>query len=335
MSQKLPPFWINLLDRSHAVNGEPVSLPLVLRPHIPNHTVHFGIMLPNLPAPYHFLNIITVIGQPSARLFRNAHLIKTTAHDTANLLVGTATATPDYFKGYSVRQDCELAEDGSRLRFGNELLLEGHYPEFTVRRQGHAFNLELKLRATDKIAHFASMVGRIYDHWSILCEYQGHLEQGGVKTPVEGLCTYEYAKAANVPLPFRFFSYQIINIDAKTQVLFVQVLGPLGLPVQRRIYVRSLDDHGGIYSRGFDFTVQEYEDRPVVSPEGMTMRLPRRFSWRVDDDSGNELITIAGDCNGDFKYGMAAGYAGSYRYEGRFKGKPIQGTGYIEYIDCR
>lgn len=335
MPQKLPPFWINVLDRSHAINGKPVSLPLALRPHIPNRTVHFGLMLPNLPAPHHFLNIITVIGQPRAVIFRNSHLIRTTAMDTANLLVGTATGTPDHFKGYSVQRDCELASDASFLRFGNDLVVEGRYPDFVVRREGHAFNLELQVRATDKIAHFARMAGGLYDHWSILCEYQGHVEQAGVKTPLKGLCTYEYASAANINLPFRFFSYQIINVDEKTQVLFVQVLGPLGLPVQRRVYVRSLDDHGGIYSRGFDFTVHEYEDRPVVSPEGMKMRLPKRFSWRVEDDNGNELITIAGDCNGDFKYGMAAGYAGSYHYDGRFRGRPIEGTGYIEYIDCR
>ncbi len=336
MPQKLPPFWIDLLDRSHAINGDPVHFPLSLTPQHASRVVHFGLMFPNLPAPHNFLNIIAVIGQPRVRMFRNAHLIRTTASDTANLLVGTATATPEHFKGYSVKKDCRFATDSSLLQFGNDLVLEGNYPDFTLRRQGHDFNLELQVHATDKIAHFVNMVGGLYDHWSILCEYRGHIERAGSITPVQGLCTYEYANAAaNISLPLYFFSYQIINVDEKTQVLFVQVLGPLGLPVQRRIYVRSLDDHGGIYSRGFDFTVQEYEDRPVVSPEGVKMRLPRRFSWRVDDDNGNELITIAGDCNGDFKYGMAAGYAGSYRYEGRFKGKPIQGTGYIEYIDCR
>lgn len=335
MAQAQPPFWANWLDRSEAINGPAVKTPLQLRPHIPNHTVHFGIMLPGLPEPYRFLNIITVISQPRARIFRNSHLIRTSAADTASLLVGTATATAEHFRGYSIQQDCELAEDSSFLRFGKELVLEGSYPEFTVRRQGQAFNLELKLQATDKIAHFASMVGNLYDHWSILCEYEGHLEQGGVKTAVQGLCTYEYAKASNIPLPFRFFSYHILNVDERTQVLLVVVLGPMGLPVQRRVYVRSLDSHGGIYSRGFDFTVHEHEAQPVLSPEGVTMRLPRRFSWQVQDESGEEVIRIEGLANGDFQYGMAAGYAGSYGYRGRFRGRAIQGTGYIEYIDYR
>lgn len=335
MAQAQPPFWTRWLDRSHAVNGPAVQTPLQLQPYSPRHCVHFGIMLPGLPEPYRFLNIITVIGQPRAEIFLNAHLIKTSANDTANLLIGTATGSPDHFQGYSIQRDCELAADGSRLRFGRELLLQGRYPHFSAQRQGQRFNFELQLQASDKIAHFAKMVGGLYEHWSILCEYQGYLEQDGTRTDVAGLCTYEYAKAANVPLPFRFFTYHIINIDERTQVLMVVVLGPLGMAVQRRVYLRSLDDHGGIYSRSFDFTVQEYEDQPVLSPEGVSMRLPRRFSWQVQDDDGQELITIEGLAHGDFQYGMAAGYAGSYAYQGHFRGRAIQGNGYIEYIDYR
>jgi len=32
---------------------------------------------------------------------------------------------------------------------------------------------------------------------------------------------------------------------------------------------------------------------------------------------------------------MAGGYAGSYQYKGTFKGRTIDGTGYIEYLDIR
>lgn len=332
----LPAALLNFLDRSHALNGEPFDPRTSLAPpHGKYSTVHYGIMLPNLPAPHNFLNIITVIGQPKIELFSNNHLITTTALDTANLLIGTSTGTPDHFNGYSVEKDCEFHPDGSYLRFGNDIILQGEYPNFLARREGTAFNFDLTLRATDKIAHFASLIGGLYDHWSILCEYEGRIEQAGVTTPVQGLCTYEYARAVNIALPFRFFSYQIINIDERTQVLLVQVLGPMSMPGQRRIYVRSLNDHGGIYTRGFDFTVQEFEAEAVVTPNGTRMRLPQKFSWRVDDDQGRELIVIEGLANGDFKYGMAGGYAGSYGYRGSFKGHAIKGTGYIEYMDYR
>ncbi len=336
MQQPFSAALVKLLDQSYRFNSLPFDPQTSLAtPQGIYGCVHYGIMVPNLPAPHNFLNIITVIGQPQAKIFRNAQLIKTTALDTANLLVGTGTGTPDHFQGYSVKNDCDLKPDGSYLRFADDLVLQGQYPHFTVRRQGKAFNVELTLRATDKVANFAQLVGGLYDHWSILCEYEGHIEQAGVVTPVQGLCTYEYARAANVPLPFKFFTYHILNIDERTQVLMVQVLGPMGMHVQRRVYVRTLDDHGRIYSQGFDFTVQELEAEPVVTPYGAAMRLPKRFSWRVDDERGRELIAIQGLANGDFNYGMAAGYAGSYEYQGRYKGKPINGRGYMEYIDQR
>ncbi|ENC9896341.1 TPA: hypothetical protein SL686_006820 [Pseudomonas aeruginosa] len=333
---RLPKPLLDFIDHSLALSGRPFEPDTSLAPpHGRYATVHYGIMLPGLPAPHHFLNLVAVIGQPKTRLFANPHLIRTTARDTANLLVGTATGTPEHFRGYSIGQDCTFAADGSSLRFADDLVLEGRYPDFSARREGHAFNLQLTLKATDKVANFASLIGGLYDHWSVLCQYRGHLERNGERSEIAGLCTFEYARAVNVNLPFRFFTYQILNLDARTQVLLVEVLGPLGLEAQRRVYLRSLDDHGGVYLRGFDFSVQRFAPTPVTTPNGTRMRLPQEFTWRVEDDDGNELITIRGDANGDFQYGLAAGYVGSYRYEGRFRGRPVSGTGYIEYIDLR
>jgi hypothetical protein len=97
--------------------------------------------------------------------------------------------------------------------------------------------------------------------------------------------------------------------------------------------VRSLDDYGAIYTRGYRHTVHEYAPEPLVTPDGVTMRMPKAFAWRVEDHDGQELITIDGRTNDDFVYGLAAGYAGSYTYTGTYRGKPIDGTGYIEWID--
>ncbi|MDP1540209.1 MAG: hypothetical protein Q8L72_06105 [Moraxellaceae bacterium] len=325
-----------LLDRSADFSGQPFDPDTTICPPQGLYsTVHYGLMLPNLPVPYRFLNVIVVAGQPKVKLFCNPQLIQTTARDTASVLVGTSIGTPDLFRGYSISKDCDLRPDGSYLRFGQHLVLEGTYPDFSVRQQGHAIDIDLKLKATDKIAHFGKMIGGAYEHWSLLCEYEGTIEHGGTKTSIAGLCTWEYARAFNVNLPFRFFTYQILNIDETTQVLMVEVRGPLGLVAQQRVYIRSLDDHGGIYSRGFNLTVQEYQSERVTTPAGHSLRLPKTFSWRVDDDQGHELITIEGVTNGDFQYGMAGGYAGSYEYRGRFKQRDVAGTGYIEWIDPR
>lgn len=329
-----PAALVKLLDHSAQSNGQPFD------PHTEIHTpvgkyrcVHYGIMIPDLPAPYHFLNMIVVVGQPKVTLFRNEHLIQTSDLDTANLLIGTAATKKNLFKGYSVQHDCLLASNGHYLKFADDLVIEAAYPTFRALRQKTDFNYDLKLKATNKIAHFAQLAGNLYEHWALLCEYEGYLELNGQTTQVQGLCTFEYARAANVNLPFRFFTYQILNIDAKTQVLFVDVTGPLGLTIQSRVYVRALDDHGGIYEAGFKSVVQEYEAEPMITPNGIKMRLPKQFHWQVDDEHGNVLISIQGHSNQDFKYGMAGGYAGSYQYQGIFRNKEIQGTGYIEYID--
>ncbi len=337
MHLPIPAFLRNMADRTAQINGvpfDPAQVPM-LPPTGKYTTVHYGIMIPNLPEPFRFLNMITVLGQPKIKMWRNDHLITTTARDTANLLVGTGVATPEHFAGYSLEKDCEIRADASLLRFGEDLTIAGTYPNFTAQRSNKPFSYDLTLRATDKIAHFADLIGGVYDHWALLCEYEGTIEYQKQKTPVKGLCTFEYARGIDINLPFRFFTYQILNIDDKTQVLFVDLLGPANTILQRRAYVRSLDDHGAIYDRHIRFDVHELEAEFKVTPEGARMKMPKRFSWHVKDDAGQEVIVIEGRANSDFCYGMAAGYAGSYQYTGRFKGKDIEGTGYIEYMDHR
>ena len=177
-----------LADASETNNGLPFN------PATETHTpqgkytcTHYGVMIANLPAPFNFLNLLTVVGQPKMKLFRNQHLIKTTAIDTANVLIGTAIGNKDYFNGYSVKNDCALVSNGSSLKFGDDLLLEGKYPNFHAIRQGHEFNFELTINATDKVANFAQLKYDFYNHWSLLCEYEGYLEYKGTKTQVKGL----------------------------------------------------------------------------------------------------------------------------------------------------
>jgi hypothetical protein len=335
MQLPIPGALARAVNRAGALNGRPFEGGTPFGPPQGRYrTAHYGIMVPNLPQPYRFLNVVAVVGQPKVRIFRNQHLIRTTAADTASLLTASGVAD-GHFAGYRIGQDCELRPDGTLLRFGDDLVLEGRYPEFSVRRTHAEAGFELSLRATDTVSHFAKLAGGIYDHWSLLCEYTGTLHHDGVGTDVAGLCTLEYARAAHISLPFRFFTYHVLNIDARTQVLMGEVLGPLGARLQQAVYVRSLDDHGAVYSDGFRFVVDRFEDEPRTTPEGIRMLLPRDFHWRVADDRGRQLICVEGRCNDDFRYGLAAGYAGSYEYQGRFRGEPIHGSGYIEYIDGR
>ncbi|WP_084759522.1 DUF6670 family protein [Nocardia mangyaensis] len=321
---------------THALSGTPFDPATPFHPPRGRYsTVHYGLMFPDLPAPLNFLDFITVIGQPKIGIWRNDHLIETSAADTACLLAGAGVQFPHQFRGYRVSRQLELAEDGSALRFGDEFRFEGSYPNYAVTYRNPEFTVDLEVRATDKVAHFAKLRGGLYDHWSLLCDYTGTVAHQGTRYELAGLSTLEYARAVAVDLRFAFFTYQIINLDADTQVLMVELLGPLGVPVQRAVYLRSRHDHGGVFEDGFRFDVTRLEPSARRTPNGREMRLGTEFSWAVDDNDGNELIHIDAVVNDDYVYGMAGGYVGSYRYTGSFRGRPITGTGYVEYVGTR
>ncbi len=65
------------------------------------------------------------------------------------------------------------------------------------------------------------------------------------------------------------------------------------------------------------------------------MKLPRTFEWAVNDEQGQPLVHIRAVACDDYEYGLAAGFAGSFDYEGSYRNEPICGGGYIEWIDRR
>lgn len=290
-------------------------------------TVHYGVMIPGLPDPHRFLDVIAVIGQPPVSIWRNPHLIQTTERDTVSLLTATAAMTTGQFVGLSRTEDCDLHADGSTLRFGERLVIEGQYPEFAVRIAHPEVASGLVLRATDVVTHFARLPGGLYDHWSLLCRYVGRI--GTVDA--RGLCTLEYARGVALPLPLRSFVYSVLNVDDRTQLLMGQVLGPGGIPVQQVVHVRGLDVPSRSFSRDFRFEIHSFEDEPRRAPDGRATRLPKEFVWSVEGPDGDP-VTVQGTSCGDFTYGLGAGYAGSYRFAGTFRGDAITGTAYMEYI---
>jgi hypothetical protein len=66
----------------------------------------------------------------------------------------------------------------------------------------------------------------------------------------------------------------------------------------------------------------------LTTPDGHAMRLPRSWSW-----SAGDAVRIEASANGDWVYGLGAGYAGSFTFLGTYGGDPVSGTGYVEWID--
>ncbi|KQD44389.1 hypothetical protein APD15_01975 [Acinetobacter baumannii] len=63
--------------------------------------------------------------------------------------------------------------------------------------------------------------------------------------------------------------------------------------------------------------------------------LPREFSWQCKKNE-KVIFELYGESRGDYKFGLAAGYIGSFRYQLSWNDQCLQGEGgYCEYIDCR
>lgn len=328
------------VNRSHQRIGHPFDPTTLLTPPSGGRSswVHYGVMVPELPEPHRTFGLMSIIGTPGVAVFANEHAITTSANDTAYLVSATAAMTGEGLHAYSIERDCEFRKDGSLIRFGDDLTIEGTYPDFVLRRFHRDVPVELRISATDKVTHFADILGGIYRHWSLLCQYDGVIGD----LPVAGLCTLEYAHGAGkhslplpaVPdLPVPFFTYQILNIDDRTQVLLTQVLGAGGVVLTYAVYVRGLDDYG-CELLDTEFEVLEYEPTPRATPSGRDMRLPATLSWSARLQ-GSEVISLRGRCHGDWVYGLGAGFVGSYEYAGKFRGQAIAGTAYIEFIDLR
>lgn len=287
-------------------------------------------MMPGLPGSHRTFNVMAIAGTPGVNLFANDRLITTTPNDTAYVVSMTSSMSRDQFRAYRIEDECEFAPDGSLVRFGADLVIEGTYPKIRVGRSHVDVPVDLELDATDAVTHFVRIPG-VYRHWSALCHARGTVGDADV----DGLATLEYAwgvgphSIADRPLPnlrARLFTYHVLNVDDETQLLFSHVLGPLGVPVQRAVHVRTGAGARHV-RRGHHFVVHEYEDR--TTPDGRRMPLPRRFSWGADG------VEVHGTSAGDWTYGLGAGYCGSYDYEGQHAGRAIKGHAYIEYVDCR
>ncbi len=305
--------------------------------------VHYGVMFPGLPEPHRFFNVMSILGTTGVACFDNDYTIRTTPRDTANIISTTSATPTSAFCSYSLGADCELRDDGSRLRFGGDLLIDGNYPHYRLRRVLDRVTVELELELTDKVAYFMRFP-RVYDHWSLLARCRGTICDTSHSVALDGLCTFEYARGAGlysfassrrpkrVKLPVNYFTYQVLNVDSSSQLLLTEVGRPDGVAF-RGAYERGLDDYGGMRPRATMIVTDQRTER-AVTPDGREMQLPAHWTWTVED-RGAPSAPIVLDCvaTDDWIYGLGAGYVGSFKYEGLYRGRTIEGTGYVEYID--
>ena len=334
-----------LLDGTPVQDGKSFPQGYALKPYHQSKRIgwsHYGVMIPDLPAPHQFFSIMSVIGTPGALAFDADHALKASPRGNATAVMGTAATHPQQFAGYSIAQECQLAEDGSHIQFGNNIVITGQYPHYQVVARAPDFELDIQINNTDKVSWFVKTP--LYDHLSLLSSYQGTVTYKGDVQQIAGLCTFEHAACispyllrdkpipAHLKVPLDFFTYQIINLDENTQLLLNDTRLN-DIKIVSKAFLRGRNQYNQSYAA--EFEVLTYQPQPAIAPDGVAMRLPQTFRWLIKKADGSILMTINGRVDTPFTYGLGTGYVGAYHYDGQYGDKAIQGRGYIEYIDRR
>jgi hypothetical protein len=321
--------------------GEVFDRPEMLVPHVGGRRygwTHYGVMIPDLPAPHRYFSIMVIAGLPGAAALDNDDAVVLSPRDTVTVSASTAAEGACHYAGYSMTRDCELRADGSLLDFGGEVVISGRYPKLRAQVDVDGFSADLQLRCTGEVAWFARSV--VYDHLSLFVEYDGWVAGADQRTTVSGLGTFEYAAclglhgladrrfSPSAKAPLDFFSYHVISVDESSQLLLVD-LHVLGAPLATMAYYRSLVDDTWVTHTGVRFVVTQHAQEPVTDASGRQMRLPDRFTW-----SAGDVLTVQGSIDSPPRFGVGRGYILGYSCQGEYRGRPFQSRGYMEYIDC-
>lgn len=313
-----------------------------LRPHVGSRRwgwTHYGVMVPDLPAPHRFLALMSLLGTTGSAAFDTDHARPGGPRGTATLVCGTAVTPPlAAFTAYRIADEVDAAADGTRVRFGDDVELGRDGTRVTARgqRAGVDFDLALDL----ELGHTTWFLrSRAWQHVSIPARYTGTV--GG--TTVAGRATFEHARSAVTPhllgglplppslkVPFTGFHYHVVDVGAGQQLLLGHNEAN-GVPALTAAYLRT---PGGPrprrWVRDVRFTVDEHQAEPAVAPDGRTMRLPRRFTWTVPG-----VLELHGEVDTPMLYGLGSGYVGGYAHHGTIEGRAVGGRGYLEFIDRR
>ncbi len=307
-------------------------------------STHYGVMIPDLPEPYRYLSFAAVIGDVGAPITKVSKKVTPFAQeDTATLVHGTALSHADEaYRIYSIKDQIKFQQSPFRVDFNDDASLYEENGEYRLVSNLDDLKVDLTLTPTDALTWFAH--SSIYQHFSILMRYSGSITQQGKTVQVSGLCTLEHWKAitvsmlpkslltSHVNVPLTSFSYQVINLDAESQLVLAFV-GALGQPAYTAISYRHIDGTSIQYEQAL-FEVVALKTESLMTPDGHAMEVPQSFRW-VAHHEGEKVLDILAVVDTPYCYGLAAGYVTSYQWTGEFKGQKAEGRGYLEFIDRR
>lgn len=325
-----------LLGGRLAVEPAPPSVDL-FRPHVGARRwgwTHYGVMVPDVPAPHGFLACMALLGATGSRAFDTDHARRGSPRRHASVVTGSAVTAPDRaLRSYVLGEDAFAAPDGAWVELGDDVAFRRTGDAaYDVDGPGWSLSLGLRLEHTTWFLR-----SPFWDHVSVLADVRGTVGEVAVDT----LGTFEWARCAlsphqllDVPLPgplkvpFTGFHYHVVDLGDGRQLL----LGHnelLGAPALTAAYLR-----GGTLARPVRWTsdvryeVLAHADADAVAPDGRRMRVPSRFRWSLDG-----ALDLVGEVDGPLLYGLGSGYVGGYRHHGVVDGVDVAGRGYLEWID--
>lgn len=294
--------------------------------------VYQALILPNLPEPFHYLNFISLIGQPRIPICYNASAIATTAIDTATVLVSSSASTVGHLKSYSAKEQCQLEQD--RYQFLDVDQIQVDFPNYYFKRDDAELSCQLKVNIGTEIENHSALQWGVGDYWYVRCQCEGEIIYKKQKYQIEAQGILKHARAIYLPfIAFHFFSYQIIQVSADFQIILSELRNQWNNIIFSRIEIQSNEQHSILCDHQVIFDVTRVYPK-VQTPNGREMYLPREFIWQYQEN--DEIVfQLQAQSRGDYKFGLAAGYVGSFNYQLLWNNQSYEGSGYCEYIDCR
>ncbi|MGE8540140.1 MAG: DUF6670 family protein, partial [Acinetobacter sp.] len=302
------------LDQSKQLNQTPAKLSCNLPLHAPNSqykTILLGLKIPNLPAPLHYLNFISVIGCPSAAIF-GSEKNKKASNDTAIVMCSSSMRMAGQFSSYNISSDC--AFENHSFQFQDREAFNGSFPNFNLQRIDSELSFNLQIKSAGALCYYNKLRMNLAEYWSQLCECSGELTYKGQRSDIQQLGSLEYARVMSFSfLPIAFYTAQIINLSGKRQLIVMQTRDRLNRILQSRVYLKDLQQqHVWMSDEGVHFHIQRLYPA-VTTPHYKRMYLPREFEWVIHNEKIK--ICITAKSRGDYKFGVGAGYAGSFSYQ--------------------
>ena len=294
--------------------------------------VYQALILPNLPEPFHYLNFISLIGQPRIPICYNASAITTTAIDTATVLVTSGLSTIGHLKSYSAKEQCQLEQD--RYQFLDVDQIQVDFPNYYFKRIDEELSCQLTVNISADIENHSALHWGVGDYWYARCQCEGEITYKKQKYQIEAQGILKHARAIYLPfIAFHFFTYQVIQVNANLQIILSELRNQWNNIVFSRIEIQSNEQRSILYDHQVVLDITRVYPK-VQTPNGGEMYLAREFMWQYQEK--NQIIfQLKAQSRGDYKFGLGAGYVGSFNYELIWNNENHKGSGYCEYIDCR